>query len=59
MNIKKNLFYMQMFNPIEFNHHVSFSGLMSSVCTVHRKVQSSISHSQKTSCFVNGCFGNT
>lgn len=60
MNIKKNLFYMQMLNPIEFNHDFSFSEPMSCVCTVRCKIQSSISHSQKKpSCFVNGCSGNT
>lgn len=51
MNIKKNLFYMQMFHLIEFNHHFSFSGLMSCVRTVHCKIQSSISHAQKNQLF--------
>lgn len=47
MNIKKTLFYMQMFNLIEFNHHFSLSGLMSCVHTVQCKIQSSVSLSQK------------
>lgn len=36
-----------MFNPIKFNQPFSFSGLMSCVCTVNQKIQSSTPPSQK------------
>lgn len=42
---------MQMFNPTEFNHDFLFSGPMSSACTVHCKIQSYTSHSQKSPLF--------
>lgn len=42
---------MQMFNPTEFNHDFPFSGPMSCACSVHCKIQSYTSHSQKSLLF--------
>lgn len=42
---------MQMFNPTEFNHDFPFSGPTSCACSVHCKIQSYTSHSQKSQLF--------